>query len=90
MQVVQPLRQRTVGPLGCSWGSQAERSSLVSLCVVLVSSLGSPSLHQCTRTHPVISLAVLAVLCCAVLRCAALLCPVLIQVIPACTQHTLF
>ena len=37
VQVVQPLRQRTAGPLGCSWGAQAERTPLVSLCVVLVS-----------------------------------------------------
>ena len=37
VQVVQPLRQRSAGPLGCSWGAQAERTPLVSLCVVLVS-----------------------------------------------------
>ena len=39
VQVVQPLRQRSAGPLGCSWGAQAERTPLVSLCVVLVSVL---------------------------------------------------
>ena len=37
LQVVQPLRQRTVQSLGCGWGSQAQHQSLVSLCVVLVS-----------------------------------------------------
>lgn len=37
VQVVQPLRQRSAGPLGCSWGAHAERTPLVSLCVVLVS-----------------------------------------------------
>lgn len=39
VQVVQPLRQRTASPLGCSWGAQAEHTPLVSLCVVLVSVL---------------------------------------------------
>lgn len=35
-QVVQPLRARTIGPLGCSWGQDADRSSTAKLCVVLV------------------------------------------------------
>ncbi|DBA85275.1 TPA: DnaJ subfamily C member 16 [Trebouxia sp. C0005] len=45
-QVVQPLRQQTAGPLGCSWGAQAERTRLVSLCVVLIGRPGQHSLRQ--------------------------------------------
>lgn len=44
-QVVQPLRQRSAGPLGCSWGAHAERTPLVSLCVVLIGRQGQHSLR---------------------------------------------
>ena len=46
-QVVQPLRQPTVQPLGCGWGAQAQQQSLVSLCVVLVSTVCT----RCTQPH---------------------------------------
>ncbi|KAL0042325.1 hypothetical protein WJX77_009183 [Trebouxia sp. C0004] len=49
-QVVQPLRQRSAGPLGCSWGAQAERTPLVSLCVVLIGRQGQHSLRQGRET----------------------------------------
>ncbi|KAL3131728.1 DnaJ subfamily C member 16 [Trebouxia sp. C0009 RCD-2024] len=49
-QVVQPLRQRTVQPLGCGWGSQAQRQSLVSLCVVLVGQQGRKDHKQARET----------------------------------------
>lgn len=71
MQVVQPLRQRTVGPLGCGWGSEAQHTSLVSLCLVLVSTSKLPfdALQTVLNTvkvalHPLPKLE--AVLCCAV------------------------
>jgi len=55
VQVVQPLRQRTADPLGCSWGAHAERTPLVSLCVVLVSIL---TLCTCIPTDAYFAVAV--------------------------------
>ena len=74
VQVVQPLRQQTAGPLGCSWGAHAERTPVVSLCVVLVSVL---ALCTCIPTDTYFAAAVLTcLLSCPALRSehVALLC----------------